>query len=1361
MDGLALDLPHHVAYFASETSAITTSTTKNGHPDPSDPNGNIHYNDSIGSNAIWETSPLTSASGANSITFTKLLEVPIADGSLYDGVGMPGIAVDTTTGIIYFTTQSIVSKNVEGGIFSLNPITKVITQIWRQTGAAGTLNSGILNSINVDDATGKYYVSIIGAGGTGGAIYVGSLTGIGVAPTLFLTVPTYNGNTVDPIPYGFDLDNAPTMASVTGTATEAVQGGAAVTLLTATGADADTDNDKGDGLTVTITNGQTGDQLEIGGAQSGTLDGGKIDFSYNSTTHAMSLIGTDTFAEYQTVLGQIQFKDTGTDNSSGSHPTRTIDYSYYDGLLSSNVQSTTLIIDRPPTLATHTFGVLEGATSGPASLGDSDLDGDTVTVSAVTDGTVGSPDPGDFGTLTINTNSDTYTYTANNTTNINAAATGSHPVDTFTYTASDGNGGTTLETLKFTIDRPPSAVADAYSVNEGSSVSGTSGTVGTGVLHNDSDPDGDSFTVVDVDGNSGGVAHSVSGTYGELTLNANGSFTYSADQTAAINGAAPGSAPTDTFNYTISDGFGGSSTANVSFTIDRPPAVTTSSHTVKYDQGGSPVVIDSGVQVIDVNASSLASATVKISNFQAGDVLGIVAGQLVGNAIDGTNITESYNGSGTLTLTGIDSATDYQIALDEVIFSNTAASPSLTPRTIDFSATDVAGAQSDTGTDTVDVLGLPVVGGTGNTVKFYQGGPATALDSVILVTDPNGDNITGATVTIGGTFSTGDALADNGVSNGGTVLGGITASYNSSTHVLTLSGSDTAADYQTALREVTYSFSGDPTDAGADKTRTIAWSVTDADAVTSATGSTTTLDVFAQPIVTVGAAGTPTETSTSGPVIADSTLSITDYNGTTIHDASVQITSGHVASDTLTINGATTGTINDGGNGTISYSFAGTTLTLTGTDTVADYTTALDEVKFDAVSPNSGTRTLSWQVNDEAGGNTNDSVPVTTNVDVAFGPELTGGQNFGETEGTSTGPLQLVTFTDSEIASPTTANFTATINWGDGTALDTTGTIVSKGGGVFAVDSAGHTYAEAQAAPYQIAVTVTDTDSVAGAATDNAQVADAPLTAGTLAVDGGVEGTTPATLSATFSDANTAAPTSDFSGTIDWGDGNTTNFTSGDVAANGSGAFTVSGSHLYAEDGSDNVTVTINDVGGSQTTETTSTTVADAPLTAGTVTVGGGVEGTTPATLSATFSDANTGAPTGDFSGTIAWGDGNTTNFTSGDVAANGGGAFTVNGSHLYAEEGPDNVTVTINDKGGSQTIEIGSTTVADAPLTAGAVTVGGGVEGTTPVTLSAAFTDANAFATDADFSGTIDCNRHQRPTSRAPGFPAILAVIR
>ena len=58
---------------------------------------------------------------------------------------------------------------------------------------------------------------------------------------------------------------------------------------------------------------------------------------------------------------------------------------------------------------------------------------------------------------------------------------------------------------------------------------------------------------------------------------------------------------------------------------------------------------------------------------------------------------------------------------------------------------------------------------------------------------------------------------------------------------------------------------------------------------------------------------------------------------------------------------------------------------------MADYQAALDLVKFNAVSPNSGPRVLTWEVNDQAGGNTNNSAPVTTNVNVTFGPQVTAG----------------------------------------------------------------------------------------------------------------------------------------------------------------------------------------------------------------------------------------------------------------------------------------------------------------------------------------------------------------------------------
>lgn len=106
--------------------------------------------------------------------------------------------------------------------------------------------------------------------------------------------------------------------------------------------------------------------------------------------------------------------------------------------------------------------------------------------------------------------------------------------------------------------------------------------------------------------------------------------------------------------------------------------------------------------------------------------------------------------------------------------------------------------------------------------------------------------------------------------------------------------------------------------------------------------------------------------------------------------------------------------------------------------------------------------------------------------------------------------------------------------------------------------------------------------------------------------------------------------------------------------------------------------------------------VADAPLTAGTVNASGGVAGLTPTSLIATFTEANHGAPTSDFSGTIAWGDGSTTPFTSSAVTGSDG-SYAVTGSHQYATAGNFSISVTINDVGGQSTIDTGSTSVASA----------------------------------------------------------------
>ena len=75
--------------------------------------------------------------------------------------------------------------------------------------------------------------------------------------------------------------------------------------------------------------------------------------------------------------------------------------------------------------------------------------------------------------------------------------------------------------------------------------------------HTDSDPDDSASLVVSAirlgssegSGTAGTLGSALTGTYGTLTMNANGSYTYVADQTAADNLNA-GQSATDSFNYT-------------------------------------------------------------------------------------------------------------------------------------------------------------------------------------------------------------------------------------------------------------------------------------------------------------------------------------------------------------------------------------------------------------------------------------------------------------------------------------------------------------------------------------------------------------------------------------------------------------------------------------------------------------------------------------------------------------------------------------------------------------------------------------------------------------------------------------------
>jgi hypothetical protein len=256
------------------------------------------------------------------------------------------------------------------------------------------------------------------------------------------------------------------------------------------------------------------------------------------------------------------------------------------------------------------------------------------------------------------------------------------------------------------------------------------------------------------------------------------------------------------------------------------------------------------------------------------------------------------------------------------------------------------------------------------------------------------------------------------------------------------------------------------------------------------------------------------------------------------------------------------------------------------------------------------------------------------------------------------------------------ADFTATIDWGDGSSSTVSGAaggVVALGKGNFALLS-GHTSAEEGS--YTVSVQVLDAGGSRTGASATVAVADAALTRLGVAQPLPTEGTgmAPYTV-ATFHDNNLGAPASDFTATILWGDGGTTTVSGsgGGIVALGKGNFAVLAGYTYTEEGSYTLSVQVLDAAGASASRSRAVTVADAPLTNLKVQNPGATEGIGYSGITvATFSDANSGAAAADFTATVLWGDGSTTTVSGsgGGIVALGGGSFAVLASHTEAEEG-------------------------------------------------------------------------------------------
>lgn len=205
---------------------------------------------------------------------------------------------------------------------------------------------------------------------------------------------------------------------------------------------------------------------------------------------------------------------------------------------------------------------------------DTDADGNALTAALVT---------GPSHALSFVFNSDgSFSYTG----------TDGFSTDSFTYIANDGETDSPATTVTINIEtdlnNDPIAAPDSNGVSTKSILSVSAA---NGVLKNDTDPDlQDQATlfISAVNGSAATVGQSIEGTYGSLTLKADGSYVY-----VANNGNLPSKfVVQDAFDYTVADAHGGTDTSTLTITLLNPEA--------KYQLGANTTLTGgNGKSVLD------------------------------------------------------------------------------------------------------------------------------------------------------------------------------------------------------------------------------------------------------------------------------------------------------------------------------------------------------------------------------------------------------------------------------------------------------------------------------------------------------------------------------------------------------------------------------------------------------------------------------------------------------------------------------------------------------------------------------------------------------------------------------------------
>jgi uncharacterized repeat protein (TIGR01451 family) len=319
---------------------------------------------------------------------------------------------------------------------------------------------------------------------------------------------------------------------------------------------------------------------------------------------------------------------TPAPNANGSATVSATLFDNGGGTNSSAPQTFTInvtAVNDPPVANTDTVVTNEDTTVAVNVLtNDTDADLDTLTVVGSTNGTKGTVTCAASGACTYVPNAD------------------QNGADSFTYTLFDGTT-TVIGTVNVTItpvNDPPTAAADTYTAAGNSTLT----VAAPGVLGNDIDVDGPSLTATVLSG----------ATHGIVSLNTDGSFSY----TPTANYSGP-----DAFTYTVSDG-SFSSNATVSITV--APAFNSADLSLAITDSPDPVTAGNGVNytvTVTNNGPNTNSAYSLTLTLTGGTVVTVTSGTITctpnagGAACTGTAIAAGGTQTATLTATAGTGAT--------------------------------------------------------------------------------------------------------------------------------------------------------------------------------------------------------------------------------------------------------------------------------------------------------------------------------------------------------------------------------------------------------------------------------------------------------------------------------------------------------------------------------------------------------------------------------------------------------------------------------------------------------------------------------------------------------------------------------